>query len=400
MASYVTPRWNSGSGPQDFNQKSFSGMIMRRYPQGTAPIFALTSMQKSEKALDVEHGYFAKTFVFPQAVAAATLVGATNVVVDSTADLSKGALLANYTTGERLLVTAIVDATNITVLRGVGDVAAAAIAADEVLYKVGNAHEEGSAMPTAFAIAPIRVVNYTQIVRDAWSVTGTAAAIKQIAGDGNVAESKEDCSMQHASQIESIILTGQRYSGTQNGQPFRTAGGLTYFMRQYAPGNISTAGATTNWTQFETMVDPVFDQMTDPKNGNERYCFVGKTALKVINNLCRLNASYQVTQEQSEFGLRFSRLKLTRGDLILMEHPLLNANAVVSKMAFIVDMATFNLAYLEGRDTRADDYDGKGSPLVAGIDAQMGVLTTEFCPVVKHPEANALIKNLTAAAVG
>lgn len=397
----TTTQWTSGSGPSDFNQKSFSASIARYFPQGQAPLFALSSMQKPETAVDVEHGYFAKTFEFPKvtmngAIADGVITAFT--VVDSS-QLSVGSVLQNFTTGEQLLVTAIGSATAITVRRAVGDVTGAAVGASEVLYQVGRAYEEGSALPSPYTIVPVRVTNYTQIFRNVWKVTGTAAAVQQIAGNGNISENKEDCAMAHAVDIETAILFGQKYTNTLNSAPLRKMGGLEYHLRQFAASNIVTAGSTTTFTQFETAIDPVFNQVTDPKTGNERYAFVGKDARKVINNIGRLNGTYQLQQGVTDFGLRFNRITLTRGDLVIIEHPLLNTNAVWSKMAMIVDLPTFNLAYLAGRDTYAENFNQNGQ-LTNGTDAVTGSLLTECTAVFKNPSANGIIKNLTAAAVG
>ena len=40
----------------DLAKKSFTGMITRLMPNGTAPLFGLTSMLSSETAVAVEHG--------------------------------------------------------------------------------------------------------------------------------------------------------------------------------------------------------------------------------------------------------------------------------------------------------------------------------------------------------
>jgi hypothetical protein len=69
-------------------------------------------------------------------------------------------------------------------------------------------------------------------------------------------------------------------------------------------------------------------------------------------------------------------------------------------------LPTFNYAYLGGRDTKAEDYGLGGSVLQAGVTDQSGVdamggsLTSELCTQIKLPAANAIIRNLNAAAVG
>jgi hypothetical protein len=388
----------------DIAEKSFAGMITRLMPHGTAPLFGMTSMLGEETAVQIEHGFFTKTMLFPQV----TLSGAgqantdTLFTVVSTANILPGMILRVDSTGENILVNSIPTATTMNVTRAVGNVAAAAIAASINLYQVGNAFEEASSRPNALAITPVRITNLTQIFRNTWAISDTVRATKMIAGDTNVAESKQDCAAFHAADIEKGLFFGQKYSGTRNGQPFRTmdglvsiVGNLTYYPSSYSAVNVNAAGATTNFTQLEGFLDPVFNQSTDPKVANERVLFVGGGAHSVLNNIGRLNGTYQIADGQTSWGLQFGTFKTTRGTFRVIEHPLFNTNTSWSKMAVAVDLSTFKVAYLGDRRTKAEeDFDDNG------IDAVGGSLTTELTTVIKNPPANAIITNLTAAAAG
>jgi len=392
-----TGMFNTGNFTQDLAKKSFAGMITRLMPNGTAPLFGLTSMLSSETAVAVEHGYFSKTMLFPElklngAVANGT---ATNFVVDSSANVLPGMIMRVNTTGENVLIVAVVDATNVTVARGVGVTAAAAIADNVMLYQVGNAFEEGSDRPTALNITPTRITNLTQIFRNTWALTDTARATQVIAGETTVAESKQDCAAFHAADIEKALFFGQKSSGTRNGKPFRTMDGLISIVEQYAAqDNVHTAASTTTYTQLEAMLDPVFNQATDPKVANERVMFVGGSAKVVLNNIGRLNGTYQMVDGQTSWGLQFTTFKTARGTFRVIEHPLFNTNTDWSKMAVAVDLSTFNVAYLGDRKTRSEE------DVDAGEDAVSGSLTTEMTCLVKNPPANCIIYGLTAGAAG
>jgi hypothetical protein len=71
-------------------------------------------------------------------------------------------------------------------------------------------------------------------------------------------------------------------------------------------------------------------------------------------------------------------------------------------MAVVVDLSTFNIAYLGNRQTAYAPFNGQSTEGAAdnGIDAQGGTLTTEATCLVKNPAANAVIYNLTAGAAG
>ena len=98
---------SSASAPQNLNALSFAQAITRLMPNGTAPLFGLTSLLKDETASNIEHGYFSKTMIFPSVTSTAgDLVGATTLTVNAYTDIVPGDLILNERTGEVILVTA------------------------------------------------------------------------------------------------------------------------------------------------------------------------------------------------------------------------------------------------------------------------------------------------------
>jgi hypothetical protein len=334
-----TGLFNTSILTTDLAKKSFAGMITRLMPNGSAPLFGMTSMLGSETAVQTEHGFFTKTMLFPQLTTSSSALSTdTTLAVTSTVNILPGMIMRVDSTGENIIVNTIASATSVTVSRGVGSVAAAAIGSGINLYQVGNAFEEASIRPNALNINPVRITNFTQIFRNTWGISDTIRATLMIAGETNQAESKQDCAAFHAADIEKALFFGQKSQGTRNGQPFRTMDGLinivgniSYYPSSYAAANVNTAGATTNYTQLEAFLDVVFNQSTDPKVSNERVLFVGGTAHKVINTIGRLNGTYFLTDGQTSYGLQFSTFKTTRGTFRLIEHPLFNSNASWSK---------------------------------------------------------------------
>lgn len=402
--------FNTTQFAQDLAAKSFASMITRLMPNGQAPLFGLTSMLSSETALQSEHGFFTKTMLFPQLTIGAGGQTATDTTftVTNTNNILSGMVLRVDSSGENILLNAVISPTQVSVVRGIGNVAPATIAAAVNLYQVGSAFEESSLRPNALAINPVRVTNLTQIFRNTWAISDSVRATRMIAGDTNVAENRQDCAAFHAKDIETALFFGQKFSGTRNGQPFRTMDGiisiisnLAYYPASYSATNVTVAGATTNYTQFEAAFDPLFNQTTDPKIANERIMFVGGTAKRVINNIGRLNGTYYMVDGQTSWGLQFSTIKIARGTFRLIEHPLFNSNPSWSKMAIAIDLSTFNLAYLGDRKTQNKDFNMDGSEANDnGIDAVGGTLTTELTTMIRNPPANGLMTNLTAAAAG
>jgi len=404
--------FNTGNYTTDLAKKSFAAMITRLMPNGSAPLFGLTSMLTAETAAQVEHGFFSKTMIFPEVkinFGAGYLAGDTTFVVDTTVNILPGMIMRIERTGENIIIDSVTDAVTVVVTRAVGTVVAAAILDNDDFYQVGNAYEEASTRPLANNIIPVRITNLTQIFRNTWAISGSAQSTQVIAGDATDAESKQDAAAFHAVDIEKAIFFSQKSSGTRNGQPFRTMDGLINMVEEptnYPPSyggatNSFTAGATTNWTQLLGFLDPVFDQATDPKGAPERILFVGGTAMLVINEIGRLNGTYHLVDGQTNFGLQFRTLTTPRGKFRIVEHPLFNTNVVWAKMAVAVDLPTFKLAYLAGRKTQNKEFNTKGDMAQDnGIDAVGGTLTTEVTTVIKNTPANSVIRNLTAAAVG
>lgn len=402
--------FNTSHFPTDLAKKSFAGMITRLMPNGQAPLFGMTSMLPTETAAATEHGFFTKTMIFPEmkldgAIGSGAI---TTFIVDTTANILPGMIMRVNSTFENVIIDSVISATEIKVTRGVGTVAAAAIANDIDLYQVGNAFEESSLRPNAQNVIPVRITNLTQTFRNTWAISESARATLTIAGETNVQESKQDAAAFHAVDIEKGIFFGQKSESTRNGQPFRTMDGLinitstlAYYPASYAAVNVTTLGGTTTFTQLQTALDPMFNQATDPKGGNERVFFVGGTAKLVINEIGRLNGTYQLMDGQTNFGLEFETLKLARGKVRIVEHPLFNSNSTWSAMGVAVDLATFRLAYLGDRKTQNKEFNTQGSQAEDnGIDAVGGTLTTELTTVIKNPPANAVLYGFTAAAVG
>jgi len=396
---------SSASAPQNLNAVSFASAITRLMPNGSAPLVGLTSLLSDETASNIEHGYFTKTMIFPSiTVNAAHVAGDTTltVVAATNADVVPGDMLLNETTNEVVLVTAATaGATTISVQRAVGTTAAASMAAGQFLRTIGNAFEEGSVRPSAVNIIATRYVNNTQIFRNSWAVTKTAAAIPQIAGSGHVSESRQDCAALHAVAIEKSLFFGEKYMGTRNGQPFHTMEGMIPRIKAAAAGNVTTLGATTNWTQFEAALDVTLQTVTDPKSSNIRTVFLGGTARRVIHNIARLNSTYQITSSETSWGLQLDTIRTPRGTFEMIEHPLFNAygsTSVWAKMAVIMDLSAFSLAYL--RKTSDANYNAAGALVDNGVDAEGGTLTTELTNTIKNPAAFGIIYNFTAGAAG
>lgn len=390
-----TGLFNTNLNPAELNTRSFAGQILRRFPNGSAPIFALSSQSGKSKAKASTHGYFSKTMSFVNTTSGATTNVATTIVFATTVGMTAGMVMFNPRTRENVRVASITNATDAVVTRAFGRVAAAAINAADPWIQVGTAYEEGSNRPTARRLTTTYVANYTQIFRNAWALTDTARASMAEMGYSNIAEDKKDCSLFHSVDLESAIIWGQPKMDTTGATPIHATQGVIDAMEQYAPGNTNVAAATTTYAQLVAMLEPAFLYSTDMSNAKERTAFCDNTAMRVFNEIAKASGQVQIQNGQTSFGLRFTQFNFYNGTINLVTHPLLNGLGQ-SGMSLIMDMPALKLAYLEGRDTKSEEYGTSGKSADNGQDAVGGSLTTECAVELINPYACALITGLTA----
>jgi hypothetical protein len=399
--SFYTGVFNTNINPPELNMRSFASHMLRLFPNGSAPIFALTSQTGRSKAKSSTHGYFSKTLQFssivinqggsPPGYTAADTV----LAVPSNAGIIEKMVLHNPLTRENMRVVAVnPNGLAITVTRAFGRVAAAAIANTQTLVVIGSAFEEGSARPVNRGLTVIHVPNFTQIFRDAWAVTDTARASYTEMGFSNVAENRRDCMLLHSVSIESAIIFGQPKMDTTGAQPLHATQGIIDAMEQYAPNNTNTAAATTDFAQWVTLVEPAFQYSSDIGDPKSRTLFGGSTAIKVINDIARKSGQVFIQDGQTTFGLNFTKFVFYKGTIYMIEHPILNGIPAMSGLALIVDMPALKLAYMDGRDTKPEEYGGTGKNNANGVDSEGGSLTTELAVELINPQGCAVIYDL------
>ena len=395
MSTFASGVFNTTQNPAELNARSFAGTILRRFPNGSAPLFGLTSKAGRSRAKSATHGYFTKTMLFVTALSAAALVGDTTLVFPSTAGMAQYQVLHNTRTKENVRITAVVNGTDVTVERGFGRVAAAAVNLNDRWIQAGTAFPEGSNRPTARRMTTIHVPNYTQIFRNAWALTDTARASMSEQGYSNVSENRSDCMAFHSVDIESAMIWGQPKMDTTGAQPVHTTQGLADAIAQYAPTHVNAAGATTDYGQLATLVDFAFESTANVGNPTSRILVGDATAIRVISDIGRKSGQVQIMQSQTSFGMKFTSFQMQRGTLDLIDHPLFNGLGLQG-YAMILDMPAVKLAYMDGRDTKPEEYNTGGKVVENGVDAIGGSLTTELAVECINPYACAIITGLTA----
>jgi len=397
----LTGVFNTSLNPAELNARSFSDTILRLFPNGSAPLFALASKAGKKVAKSSTHGYFSKTMTF---VTTTSTAGDTNVAtsltVGSTTGMTANMVLHNVRTRENYRIVSVTDATTVVVTRAFGRVTAAALNAADKILQVGTAFAEGSLRPASRQLATTYIANYTQIFRNAWGLTDTARASLSEIGYSNVSESRRDCSLFHSVDMESAILFGQAKMDTTTAQPTHSTQGIIDAIYQYAPGNVNAAGGTTTYPQLVALVEEFFNYSTDIGNNGERIGFVDRKAMQVMTDIGRLSGQIQIMTSETGFGMKFTSFRFYQGTINLVQHPLMNGLDPTGGNMLVVDLAAVKLAYMAGRDAVPEEYGVGMKSVELGTDGIGGSLTSEFAVELINPFACGYVTGLTAGAAG
>lgn len=397
--SLLTGIFNTTQNPTELNARSFSDVILRLFPNGSAPLFALASQTGKKKAKSSTHGYFSKTMTFVSTTSTAgDTDSATTLTVGSTTGMTANMVLHNLRTRESVRIVSVTNSTQVVVSRAFGRVAAAAMNAADKIIQVGTAFAEGSQRPGARQLATVYVANYTQIFRNAWGLTDTARASMSEIGYSNVAESRKDCSLFHSVDMESAILWGQAKMDTSGSQPVHSTQGVIDAIYEYASGNVNPAASTTTYTQLVALVEEFFNYSTDIGNNNERVGFCDRLAMKVLTDVGRKSGQIQIMQEQTGFGMKYTSFRFYQGTINLIQHPLMNGLNPTAGNMLVMDLAALKLAYMEGRDAVPEEYGVGMKQVELGTDGIGGSLTSEFAVELINPYACGYVTGLTAGA--
>lgn len=393
----TTGMFNAYMNPEQLRQKSFASTIARIFPNGTAPLFALTGQAGRARAKDIKHGYFSKTWGFRNLKLAAgnNTVTSLDLAEGSTAGILVNSLWHNVRTRELIRITGITDGNTLAFTRSFGSVDASAIQATDQWINVGSAHKQGSARPQAKSVQAEWFENFTQIWRNAWALTDTARASLSEAGWTNVAEGRQDAMMFHSQDIEMSMFFGQKSFSNAGNEILTSTQGVIDAIYEYAPSNVKSAGATTNFDQFEDMLTPAFEFNTTGVSAADRILFTDSKGNKVINQIGRNHAQAQMTLDQTEMGQSFTTIKTFKGRVHVVEHPQFNGHGLEG-VAVVLDLPSIKLAYMDGRETKSEEYGvGGAAQGVQGIDAVGGSLTSEAAVEFLSPFSCAVINGLT-----
>lgn len=375
----------------------FSSTILRMQPTGTSLLLALSSGMNKAGAGDTVFTWFEDSHQS----------GRTNIVSGDGAGLGPnltvgdgsyyvpGSVAMIEETGEHVLVITV--ANNVlTVTRGLAGTAIVAVTNAMNLQQIGNAHEEASGMPVARTQQGAPRLNYTQIFRNSWAISGTAKAVQYRTGS-KLARNKRDCASFHAEDMERAFMWGRKHIGVLNGKQFRTTDGVVTQIENYG-GTVESAatGAVPgefSRIDFEEFIRAVFS-INVKGQPNERIALGGDQVLAVLNQMTMLDGTYNISAGESKVGIAVTTIQTPFGTLRLMTHPLMNENPMWSKELYVMHPGAIRKRVL--RETNDEGYDANGKR-IQGKDADEGVITTEAGIEVGAARTMGILRNVNKA---
>jgi len=384
----------TGDWGTDERPKNFREGILRFNPNGTAPIYALTSKAGEKTVDDPEYNWWCEGNVLIRLQINGSFVAGDTILVVDSADPTITTLGANLGTatnlkpGDILLVEPLADQatfnhelvevdnvisdTQFSVRRGAGGTTAASIADNQFLTVIGSAYAEGTGVPRAVSRNPIKNNNFIQIFKDTYELTGTADETNTRTNNG-YQEDKKRKSFKHASDIEWTIMFGRKAETTgDNGKPKRFAGGL----REFIPTSNTTVFASpVTPSTFLDALAPTFD--FDTGAGDQRIGFAGNLALIELSKIFANEVVFNVQGTVKNYGMDFTEFRLPNGTLMLKSHPLLSRHGLYRKSMFVCDFDAIKYVRQKNRPngTPKDDVQAKDEDVRRGyLQSDMGLM--------------------------
>lgn len=312
--------------------------------------------------------------------------GDTSIVVDHGNYFLPGDIVIVPRTQEHMRVTAVNVTTNtLTVVRSVGDTAAAALVDNDDLLIIGSAYAEGSAKGSPKSHVETNPFNYTQIFRTVLGITRTEKDSQNYTGDDLVRLKREKMFV-HKRQIEYTALFGERAIDTANtDNPRRYTGGLF----QFYTSNIKDAGGTLTEPELE---DWIADLTTHTATGDSRVVFAGTKVISVMNQLAA--GKVMLPNKSTTYGIAVRQWMTAHGTLNLVRHRLLeNGTGGNGYAGWAVAVDPKQIVYRPFTNASTKLIENIQNP---GDDAVEHEYLTECGWQLPNPETGGWLKNVTA----
>ena len=414
---------------QDQRPKDYREALLYLKPNGTAPLFAMTSRIPSERTTDPEFNWWEKhlptqggavTNLYNSEGMGTAWSSAQVFSADQAVFAKVGEALAKETRPGHIVllrteatpakdvrgrVTHVsINGANsrISVVLMEGDGSSGGILSTcDRLDIIGNMNAEGAPIPEAISYSPHKFYNYTQIFRTPLSITRTAMKTRLRTGDA-VKEMRREALEIHGMEIEKSLLYGIRSESIDpaNGQPIRTTLGLIPYIQSHSSANYgdfavdhaSAAWAsTTSLDWLEKNLEKCFRY-----GSRERWAFAGSEALLGIQRAVRSNATMNIESGITEFGTRVSTLVTAFGSVHFQIHPLFSFSQTNRRRMVIFEPSNFKERFIDKTHLKKDDALKKGG--ATAIDGIKDEYLTEMGLEFRFAPTTLLLDNVGSSA--
>lgn len=282
-------------------------------------------------------------------------------------------------TGEVMRITAVNDKT-LTVVRGYGTTAAAALVHEDWLVRMGNAMEENSNVPASKLNQPAKFSNYTQIVRTPFDESMTSAHEVKRAGGKERNRFRAKKMLDHRLDIARISLWGEKKEDLTGGKPRRMTAGINSFINTFR----KDVGGGMTEAEWEEFLEMGFTY------GSKSKLFVCSRTVGGAVNMIAQNKIITSSGEET-YGIRLPKYHSFHGDVyIAVDRSLENA---YSGYGFLLDMKHIKYRPLNGRDTKLHP-----NIQANDLDGWMDEYLTEFGMMLRQEKTHAVLFNCTGFA--
>lgn len=303
----------------------------------------------------------------------------TAIVVDNGDFFAVNDIVKVPRTGEVMLVTAVAT-NNLTVTRGYGVTAAAALVDNDPVVIVGNVNEEFAGMRTMKTTGLTPMYNFTQIWRTPFGVSRTAQKTK-LYGPSELNYQQMKKGVEHKKDIERSLIFGERKEDVTGSHPKRATGGMLSFL---SANNYDAGGALTQ-SEFDNNISEVVFKY----GSKDKILYASARLLSVINGWAM--GKLMIDQEAKKFGLSVFKYVTPFGNYNIINGMNTLEGAVYGGYGLIIDPENVTYRPLEGSDTtlktniQANDADGR-------IDEYI----TEGGLEVRNKETHAVLTGVTS----
>ncbi|AZN43361.1 SU10 major capsid protein [Paenibacillus albus] len=307
--------------------------------------------------------------------------GITALVVDNAAFFSVNDVVKVPRTGEVMLVSAINTGTQtLTVLRGYGLTAAAALVDNDPLVIIGNVNQEGSGTRELKSTQEVAKYNYTQIFKTPFGVTNTENATKMYGGK-DLSYQQMKAGVQHKIDIARGYMFGERKLDTSGAKPMRATGGLLSFLTK----NNYDAGGLLTQTEFDNNIS----ELVFKYGSKNKIMLASARLLSVINGWAM--GKLMINQEAKSFGLEIFEYVTPFGKYNIMNYQQILEGAVYGGFGVIIDPENVKHRPLAGRDTKLET-----NIQANDADSRVDQYITESGLEVRLPETHAVLTGVTS----